>query len=233
MEREVQTARYCNPIGGLDVFGATRQSNCSRCCGSGSVKRDWYSPSVSSTVSRRSWLTRSTAAPSSATEPPSRAKRSFTVECEQRQHQMVRRPRSARRRTVRVGARGELQRERTERELRHPQMVAHHGLTQQLRVDRDTALETVEPRRRIEQPTAHGDLSEVPRAEESEGRLLQVVELLPPRLRLVDDPPEVLKIAIHEIDALPANREPRAAVDPRSPFRAPPLRRRESTRVPS
>src|SRR4051794_14605456 len=58
---ERSNSAVLQPIGGLDIFGATRQSNCSRCSGFGSVKCGWYSPSVSSIVSRRSWLTRSTA----------------------------------------------------------------------------------------------------------------------------------------------------------------------------
>ena len=101
-------------------LGAARPPRPARCWGFGNAKRGWYSPSVSSIVSRRSWPTRSTAAPSSAAETPRRAKRSLTrgpksrgahsncrdlrqrrlvvdrirsVEREERQHQMVGRPR--------------------------------------------------------------------------------------------------------------------------------------------
>jgi len=54
-----------------------------------------------------------------------------SIEREEAQHQMIRRPRQARRRAVYVEARRELLRERAERELRHPEMVSDHRLTQQ------------------------------------------------------------------------------------------------------
>jgi len=83
-------------------------------------------------------------------------------------------------------------------------MVPHHRLTQQLGVDRDPALQVVEPPRGIEQGDADSDLSEIRRPEESEGWLLQEVELAPSCFGVTDDPSDVLKVAIDEIDALTA-----------------------------
>lgn len=64
--------------GAVPVAPAATASSVSGCLASlrpgsshfGNAKRGWYSPSVSSTVSRNSWATTSTAAPSSAGDSP-------------------------------------------------------------------------------------------------------------------------------------------------------------------
>ena len=117
------------------------------------------------------------------------------------------RRRNAKAREEVVESRAEISRrtlERRERELRHPEMVPHHRLTQQLGVDRDPALQVVEPPRGIEQGDADSDLSEIRRPEESEGRLLQEVELVPSCFGVADNTGDMLDAAIDEIDALTA-----------------------------
>src|SRR5262249_25019519 len=44
-----------------------------------------------------------------------------------------------------------------------------------------------------------------------------VVKLVPASFRLRDDPLQVFEVAIDEIDALPADAQPRPTVDPRAP----------------
>ena len=61
---------------------------------------------------------------------------------------------------------------------------------------------------RIEQLQAYRNLAEISSAEESEGRLLCVVQLVPPGFSLRNDALHMLEAAINEGDTLPADRQP-------------------------
>ena len=69
----------------------------------------------------------------------------------------------------------------------------------------------------IEQRNAHRDLGKVRSAEEAEGWLLKIVNLVTARFRVRDDSLYLFEIAVDEINALPADGQPRPAVDPRAP----------------
>jgi len=142
----------------------------------------------------------------------------FAVQGEEDEHQLVHGAGQARGRSVGVCARRELVREGREAEFSRPKIVLYHCSSQGFGVVRDSPFQHIKPRFWVEQGNARRDLTEVSCAEESEGRMLGVIEFVPTRFRISDDSLQVFKATIDEVDALSADGQPRPAVDPRAPL---------------
>ena len=142
----------------------------------------------------------------------------LTVQGKQGLRQFVHGPRQAGGGPVGIGTSRHLGRECGECEFGHEEIVLHHGPAQRLGVIRDPPLQHLEPRFGIEEGNTYRDFAKVRSAEEAEWRLLQVVNLVAAGFRVGDDSLQVFEAAINEIDALPADGQPRPAVDPRAPF---------------